>query len=48
MVGHKIYHNENKIISVYYYGSEEHEILQTGGIHGAVLPSCRFLYNRAF
>ena len=29
-------------------GSEKHEVLQTGSIHGAILLSCRFLYNRAF
>ena len=29
-------------------GSEEHEVLQTGSIHVAILPSCQFLYNSAF
>ena len=29
-------------------GSEEHEVLQTGSIHGAILPSRQFLNNRAF
>ena len=29
-------------------GSEEHEVLQTGSIHVAILPSCQFLYNSTF
>ena len=28
--------------------SEEHEVLQTGSIHIAILSSCQFLYNSAF
>ena len=29
-------------------GSEDHEVLQTGSIHVAILPSCQCLYNSTF
>ena len=29
-------------------GSKEHEVLQTGSLHREILPSGRFVYNRAF
>ena len=29
-------------------GSEEHEVLQIGSIHVAILPSCQILFNNGF
>ena len=43
--------SRTRSLNIYIYyppGNEEHEVLQTGSIHGAILLSCLFLYNRAF